>query len=134
MKLSQIRLITDHFLESIVFYRDVLEFPLAYYHEEMQFASFDIGETKLELFARAQIATVIKQDHLLPDGGASVVPFPANFLLSFAVDQVDEFCNKLKGKQVIFLNEPHDRTEWNARIAHLHDPDNNVIELYTHPL
>jgi lactoylglutathione lyase len=42
----------------------------------------------------------------------------------------DEVCARLKDKGVVFFNEPHDRKEWNARVAHLRDPDGNVIELY----
>ncbi|MFK3673580.1 hypothetical protein ACI0FQ_05645, partial [Bacillus velezensis] len=28
------------------------------------------------------------------------------------------------------INEPHDRQEWRARVAHFRDPDNNLIEIY----
>jgi lactoylglutathione lyase len=100
VKLSQIRLMTSDFHKSVAFYRDVMELPLGTYAEGMQFASFNTGETKIEIFSR----------------------------------QVDEVCAGLKNKGVLFLNEPHDRKDWNARVAHLRDPDGNVIELYKHPL
>jgi lactoylglutathione lyase len=54
--------------------------------------------------------------------------------LNFSVEQIDEVCTRLKDKGVLFLNEPHDRKEWNARVALFRDPDGNVIELYKHPL
>lgn len=129
MKLSQIRLITNDFHKSVAFYRDVMEFSLGTYAEGMQFASFNTGETKIEIFARHQISEVIGEKNLPTD-----VESQSKFLLSFAVDQVDEVCVGLKNKGVLLLNEPCDRKDWNARVAHLQDPDGNVIELYKHPL
>ncbi|OZB94165.1 VOC family protein [Paenibacillus sp. XY044] len=129
MKLSQIRLITGDIHQSVPFYRDVMEFSLRFYAEEMQFASFHTGETKLEIFSRDQISEVIGEEDLPAD-----VESQSKFLLSFEVEQVDEFYASLKNKGVLFINEPHDRKEWNARVVHLRDPDGNVIELYKHPL
>ncbi|RAV21558.1 VOC family protein [Paenibacillus contaminans] len=129
MKLTQIRLMTNDFHKCVVFYRDVMEFPLGTYAEGMQFASFNTGETKIEIFSRHQISEVIGEKNLSND-----VESQSKFLLSFAVDQVDEAYVGLKHKGVLFLNEPHDRKEWNARVVHLKDPDGNVIELYKHPL
>lgn len=97
--------------------------------EEMQFASFHTGETKIEIFSRQNMAEVIGENNI-PTGAEP----QSKFLLTFAVDQVDEVCARLKDKGVMFLNEPHDRQAWNARVAHLRDPDGNVIELYKHPL
>lgn len=59
MKLSQIRLITNDIHKSVAFYRDVMEFALGYYAEGMEFASFNTGETKIEIFSRHQISEVI---------------------------------------------------------------------------
>ncbi len=95
----------------------------------MQFASFHTGETQIEIFSRHQISEVIGEKNLPAD-----VESQSKFLLSFEVDQVDEFYASLKSKEALFLNEPHDRKAWNARVVHLRDPDGNVIELYKHPL
>jgi lactoylglutathione lyase len=129
MKLSQIRLLANDFQKSVAFYRDVMEFPLGTYAEEMQFASFKTGETKIEIFSRQNMAEVIGENNLQTD-----LESKSKFLIAFDVDQVDEVCARLKDKGVVLLNEPHDRQSWNARVAHLRDPDGNVIELYKHPL
>jgi lactoylglutathione lyase len=129
MKLSQIRLITNDFHKSVAFYRDVMEFSLGTYAEEMQFASFNTGETKIEIFSRQQISEVLGEKNLPND-----VESQSQFLLCFAVDQIDEVCAGLKKKGVLFINEPQDRKDWNARVAQFRDPDGNVIELYKHPL
>jgi lactoylglutathione lyase len=129
MKLSQIRLITNDFNKSVAFYRDVMEFSLGTFAEGMQFASFNTGETKIEIFSRQQISEVLGEKNLPND-----VESQSQFLLCLAVDEIDEVCAGLKKKGVLFINEPQDRKDWNARIAHLRDPDGNVIELYKHPL
>ncbi len=68
------------------------------------------------------MAEVIDENKLLIDTESQL-----KFLLTFAVDQVDEFWTRLKDKGVVFLNELHDRQAWNARAAHLRDLDGNVI-------
>jgi catechol 2,3-dioxygenase-like lactoylglutathione lyase family enzyme len=128
MKLSQVRLLVQNFDKSVAFYRDVMEFPLGFCSEEMQFASFNTG-AKIEIFARENMAEVIGANNLPTDGASQ-----SKFLLTFSVDQVDDVCSRLKDKGVVLLNEPHDRRAWNARVAHLCDSDGNVIELYKHPL
>jgi len=129
MKLSQIRLLVKDFQKCVAFYRDVMEFPMGFFAEEMQFASFNTGETKIEIFSRQNMAEVIEEKNLPTDAEPQ-----SKFLLTFAVDEVDEVCARLKDKGVVLINEPHDRHAWNARVAHLRDPDGNVIELYKHPL
>jgi lactoylglutathione lyase len=129
VKLSQVRLLVKNFDKSVAFYRDVMEFPLGFSSEEMQFASFNTGETKIEIFSRENMAEVIGENNLPTDGASQ-----SKFLLTFSVDQVDDVCSRLKDKVVVLLHEPHDRRAWNARVAHLCDPDGNVIELYKHPL
>lgn len=129
MKLSQIRLLAKDFHKSLTFYKDVMELPLGTYFEEMKYATFKTGETQIEIVSREQMTQVI---------GENIIPFEvesqSEFFLNFSVEQIDEVCTRLKDKGVVFLNEPHDRKEWNARVAHLRDPDGNVIELYKHPL
>ena len=129
MKLSQIRLLVEDFHKSVAFYRDVMELPMGFSSEDMQFTSFHTGETKIEIFSRQHIVDVLHENHL-PAG----VEAQSRFLLAFEAIGIDEMCDRLKAKGVALLNDPHDRKDWNARVAHLHDPDGNVIELYKHPL
>jgi lactoylglutathione lyase len=55
---------------------------------------------------------------------------PSKFVLDFLVDNVDDTHRQLLEKGVVFLKEPHDRVEWNARLAHFRDPDGNLLEIY----
>ena len=36
---------------------------------------------------------------------------------------------RLKGSGTAFLTDPHDRPDWGIRVAHLRDPDGNLVEL-----
>jgi lactoylglutathione lyase len=93
MKLSQIRLIVEDFHQSVAFYKEVMEFPLCVSAEEMQFASFNTGETKIENFSRQNMVEEIGEDKLII-GAQS----PSKFLLALAVDQVDEVYARLREK------------------------------------
>lgn len=129
MKLSNVRLLTNDFQKSVTFYRDTMDFMIGTYAEEMQFASFKTGDAKIEIFARTQISEIIGEKNLPID-----VKSQTKILLCFEVEKIDEVCAGLKKKGVTFINEPHDQKDWDARVAHLRDPDGNVIELYKHPL
>lgn len=45
------------------------------------------------------------------------------------VDDV-EGCARFYREAFGFVTEPHDRPEWVMRVAHLRDPEGNLIELY----
>jgi lactoylglutathione lyase len=113
----------------VAFYKDVMEFPVVMAEEKMQYASFNTGEIKLELLSHASMAEVLGEKGL-----PTVADSQSKFLLDVAVDNVDKIYNRLKEKGAEFITEPHDRKEWNARVAHFRDPDGNVIEIYKHPL
>lgn len=61
----------------------------------------------------------------------SKVPSPLSVVLDFGVDNVDETYQELCNKGVSFINKPHDRSDWRARVAHFRDPDGYLIEIYT---
>jgi catechol 2,3-dioxygenase-like lactoylglutathione lyase family enzyme len=129
MKLKQIRLLVKDFKKSAAFYRDVLEFPVGWDLEDMEYALFNTGETKLELVSRKAMAEVIGEGHKPAESDTQ-----SNFLLDFEVEDIDAVFHRLREKGIVFVTEPHDRMEWNARVAHFRDPDGNLIEIYKHPL
>jgi predicted enzyme related to lactoylglutathione lyase len=49
--------------------------------------------------------------------------------LTFEVDDVDETYNRLSSKGVHFVTEPHNQEAWVLRVAHLRDPEGNLIEI-----
>lgn len=125
MKLLQIRLVVKDFKKSVIFYRDMLEFTVRWYEEDMEYALFDIGETKIELLSRKAMAEVLGEANIPIEAGSS-----SNFILDFGVDDVDVSYNRLRKKGIEFITEPFDRKEWGARVAHFRDPDGNLIEIY----
>lgn len=124
MKLLQIRLLTEDFKKSLAFYRDVLEFPVLYGEESMEYVLFDNGETKIEILSLLAMYEAIGETVGTTIGAAS------KFLLNLKVDSVDVTYAALQAKGVSFINEPQDKPDWNARVAHFRDPDGNLIEIY----
>ncbi|MCM3768986.1 VOC family protein [Priestia aryabhattai] len=125
MKLLQIRLLVNDFKKSTEFYRDLLGISISWYQEEMEYALFNNGETKIELLSQNAMAEVIGKENKSLDGESQ-----SNFLLQFEVENVDKTYDYLRENGVEFVTEPHDRKEWRSRIAHFRDPDKNLIEIY----
>ena len=125
LKLLQIRLLVNDFKKSTEFYRDLLGIPISWYEEEMEYALFNNGETKIEILSQNAMAEVIGKENRSLDGESQ-----SNFLLQFEVQNVDKTYDYLRENGVEFVTEPHDRKEWRSRIAHFRDPDKNLIEIY----
>ncbi|QCT29415.1 VOC family protein [Bacillus velezensis] len=125
MKLLQIRLLVNDFKKSVEFYKDSLGLPISWLEKEMEYALFDNGETKIELLSRENMAEIVGEERKSLDGDAQ-----SRFLLQFKVEDVDKTYDYLHKKGIKCVNEPHDRQEWRARVAHFRDPDNNLIEIY----
>jgi len=125
LKLLQIRLLVKDFKKSVEFYKDLLGIPISWCEEEMEYALFNNGETKIELLSQKAMSEVIGKENKSLDGES-----PLNFLLQFEVEDVDKTYAHLRGNGIEFVTEPHDRKEWRSRIAHFRDPDKNLIEIY----
>ncbi|MCR9038222.1 VOC family protein [Bacillus sp. L381] len=125
MKLLQIRLLVNDFKKSVEFYKDSLGLPISWLEKEMEYALFDNGETKIELLSRENMAEIVGDEKKSLEGDAQ-----SRFLLQFKVEDVDKTYDYLQKQGIKCVNEPHDRQEWRARVAHFRDPDNNLIEIY----
>lgn len=125
MKLLQIRLLVNDFKKSVEFYKDSLGLPISWLENEMEYALFDNGETKIELLSRETMAEIVGEEKQSLEGDAQ-----SKFLLQFKVADVDKTYDDLYKKGVKCVNKPHDRKEWGARVAHFRDPDHNLIEIY----
>ena len=125
MKLLQIRLLVNDFKKISNFYKDLLGLSISWYEEEMEYALFNNGETKIELLSRKAMAEVVGEENEFLEGESQ-----SKFLLQFEVENVDKTYNYLRENGIEFVTEPHDRKEWRSRIAHFRDPDRNLIEIY----
>ncbi|MGE7185354.1 VOC family protein [Peribacillus sp. NPDC006672] len=125
MKLLQIRLLVNDFKKSSNFYKDILGLSISWYEEEMEYALFNNGETKIELLSRKAMAEVVGEENNFFEGESQ-----SKFLLQFEVVDVDKTYNRLRENGIEFITKPHDRKEWRSRIAHFRDPDRNLIEIY----
>ncbi|WP_092504776.1 VOC family protein [Virgibacillus subterraneus] len=125
MKLLQIRLLVKDFRKSVSFYKNHLELPISLYEEEMEYALFETGETKIELLPRNVMAEGVGEEHKPVDAETQ-----SSFLFQFKVEDVDKSYSNFREKNIMFVNPPHDRTDWGARVAHFRDPDGNLIEIY----
>ncbi|MFE4430518.1 VOC family protein [Peribacillus butanolivorans] len=125
MKLLQIRLLVNDFKKSSNFYKDLLGLSISWYEEEMEYALFNNGETKIEILSRKAMAEVVGEENKFLEEESQ-----SKFLLQFEVGDVDKTYNRLKENGIEFITKPHDRKEWRSRIAHFRDPDRNLIEIY----
>ena len=53
-----------------------------------------------------------------------------HFVIVIEVENVDEYYAILKEKGLKFSSEPKDMPDWGIRVAHLRDPEQNLIEIY----
>jgi catechol 2,3-dioxygenase-like lactoylglutathione lyase family enzyme len=49
--------------------------------------------------------------------------------LIFTVDDLDTTVKRLKERNVVFITEPREHSEWGIRVVYLRDPDGNLIEI-----
>lgn len=122
MKLTHIRLLVNDTETSRVFYRDTmglketLAVPGGIYYE------FEAGDCILGLYKRELMETVAGVSMSLDQSVDKVA-------LTFNVANVDATYKELTAKGVAFATEPHNLEAWYLRVAHLRDPEGNLIEI-----
>jgi len=124
MKFSSIRLLVSDFSASVSFWRDVMGLSMTFGDETVHYAYFDAGNVGLELFSRDNNAAAF--------GEATPAPKPAGHqaIVSFQVDDVDATYADLVKRGATSFAPPQDRPAWQARTAHLSDPDGYLVEIY----
>ena len=125
MKLINIRLLVSDFPAALKFWRDTMMLPMTFGDETMGYAYFDTGNAGLELLSRDGFATSL--------GEATPTPMPVGHqaVIVFRVDDVDATYADLVKRGAKAVADPVDRPVWQARTAHLSDPDGYLVEIYS---
>lgn len=122
MEFLGIRLLVNKFPAMLRFWRDVMKLPLKFSDDGMGYAYFETAKGGLELFSRDAFSAAIGEKTPAPAGRQSV--------LLFKVDDVDTAYADLVKRGAKAVSGPIERKEWNARAAHVADPDGNIVEIY----
>ncbi|MFE2011434.1 VOC family protein [Streptomyces sp. NPDC059491] len=122
MELTQIRLLVTDFPAVYRFYRDVLGLKPQFEAEAGPYAKLspDTGEAAIALQDRAQMAAVLGRLGVAAEGFRS--------LIVLRVDDLDAARAELGARGAEFVREPAPMGD-RMRVAHLEDPEGNLIEL-----
>jgi lactoylglutathione lyase len=124
MILNNIRLLVSKFDETFLFYRDILNFKVTWGNLGENYAQFQTSEsTALAIFSKSIMSRVLGINHL-PEKLNS----QDNVILVFTTNNVDEIYYDLRKKDVAFITPPTDQPDWGIRVAHLRDPEGNLLE------
>ena len=122
--LTHVRLLVEDYKACFEFYTETLGLSVSWGNENTGYAELDTGSTRLAIFTRKAMAQVIGTGILPPNAVCQ-----DNHTVILRVPDVDKAFEELRGKDVTFITEPQDRSDWGIRTAHLRDPDGNLIEL-----
>ena len=117
-KLSVVRVFVRDWERAVRFYTETLGIPVAFRSDELGWCQLDTGEAKLALEREA------------PGADPS---YAGRFVgASLAVDDIEKTYRDLVDRGVEFEGPP-ERMDWGGWLAHLHDPDGNVLTLLGTP-
>jgi predicted enzyme related to lactoylglutathione lyase len=125
VKSAYTRLLVANLEASFLFYRDVMEFQVTVEDLETGYAEFEVGNMKLGLFRRQEMAQII---------GNTDKPESAecqdNVVLIFTVPDLEETYHELRHKSVNFTTTPTTNPSYGIKTAYFRDPDGTLIGLF----
>ena len=119
-RLSVVRVFVTDWERAVRFYTETLEMPLAFRSDEFGWAQFATGQGQL---------AIERIDPADPEAPALLGRFVG---VSLAVEDIAEVHETLAGRGVEFLGAPTQQP-WGGVLAHLKDPDGNVLTLLGRP-
>ena len=122
MNLTHIRLLVNDIDTCRNFYKDKLGLKEQLAVVEGIYYEFQAGDCILALYKRDLMEAVVGP-------GAASQGAADKVALTFQVDSVAEAYKEFSAKGVKFMTEPHDQEAWVLRVAHLRDPEGNLIEI-----
>lgn len=121
MKFINIRLLVDHFLETVIFWRDVMGFKMTYSDETMGYAYFETDSAGVELLSREGFATTF----------GNLASTSHQTIMVFQVDDIDTTYTDLVQRGATAVSSPRDFPSLQIRTGHISDPEGNIVELYS---
>ena len=107
------------------FYSQTLGLRVTWGEVGGSYASFESGDgAELSIYDHALMMEAI--EGTAADGEQ---PGRDRAVLVFEVEDLDDMVERLKGSGTVFVTDPHDRPDWGISVAHLRDPDGNLVEL-----
>lgn len=123
MKLFGFRLLVSDFSTSLAFWRDIMALPVVFSDEAIGYAYFTLDTTALELFSREAFAAAVGLPADVPSGSLAVI--------NIKVEDVEATFADLVARGATVVANPQDRPMWQARTAHISDPNGYLVELYS---
>ncbi|MFF1683959.1 MULTISPECIES: VOC family protein [unclassified Streptomyces] len=122
MELAQVRLLVTDFRACYHFYVDVLGLKPQSGAQDGPYEKFSLttGSAGIGLEDRAMMAQIIGDLSDAPDGHRSLVVL--------RVDDLDAYCEQIVARGAEILHGPAPMTD-RMRVAHLKDPEDNIVEL-----
>jgi lactoylglutathione lyase len=124
---SRLRILTPNFARMWNFYRDDLGLTPGMGDETGPYAEFLEGKNSYLALFDAELMSAALAEKFAPAGPSS----PGSYALVLQTDDVDSAYQRLIEAGVRFVRPPTDQPLWRIRVAHLRDPDGNLVELYT---
>ena len=123
--MNNVRLLVSDFDKTFLFYKDILGFKVTWGGVGEHYAQFQTGDAgELGIFSKTLMADAIGTSHL-----QSKAVSQDSIALIFSVNDVDELYKHLSSKGVNFITQPTDQPDWGIRVAHIRDPEGNLLEL-----
>ncbi|MFI6008887.1 VOC family protein [Streptomyces sp. NPDC051243] len=122
MELAQVRLLVTDFATCYRFYADVLGLKPQSGAVNGPYEKFSptVGSAGIALQDRAMMAEILGELGEAPDGHRSLVVL--------RVDDLDAYCARITSHGATLLHGPAPMTD-RMRVAHLKDPEGNLVEL-----
>ncbi|GHF69660.1 VOC family protein [Streptomyces griseosporeus] len=122
MELAQVRLLVTDFAACYRFYGEVLGLKPQSGASEGPYEKFSpaVGSAGIALQDRAMMASV------LGELGAAATGYRS--LVVLRVDDLDAYCEEIVGRGAVLVHGPAAMTD-RMRVAHLKDPEGNLVEL-----
>jgi lactoylglutathione lyase len=122
MKLTHVRLLVDDVDRAMRFYRDVLGLEVTLDAGGGIYYELDAGDVILALFRRDLMHQMLGMGLASPSQSDPAA-------LTFAVDDVDATARLLEERGAALVAGPKDYEVAFLRVAHLRDPDGNLLEI-----